>query len=396
MEVLKENSRSLCPVCLASIPARAVKDNHGVFLEKSCPSHGPTRTLAEPDSDFYAAAMGAARPMVPTEPLSPEIKLIILPTYRCNMNCRVCYIPRRDMSMDLSLEEIGKILDQWAYPNIIFAGGEPTMMENLPEILALAKEKGKQPFIATNGLKLANWRYVSRLVDCGLAGASVSLNGVSHSSLRATDGQDVLDAKIRALANLVRLGLRFTVSMSMVRGVNEHELGKVFHLALKLYPFAKEFAVENCPGVGRSPDGRRIYLSELVKIFASSLGFAPHLLLEMVKDGRADLSAYAIRFSYGRLLGARVRHSGRGRDGRIQRLLTVWRDAGLRSAIRHSVHRSWTRNGMAVRLISSPNADNVDLEAVARSEEGRLLIVSRESPVMPLWEYCCRYQRSKP
>ena len=110
MEVLKENVRSLCQVCLSSIPARAVRDNHEVFLEKSCPSHGPSRTLAEPDSDFYAAAMGAAGPRVSTEPHSPEVHLIILPTYRCNMNCRVCYIPRRDLSTDLSLEEIENFL----------------------------------------------------------------------------------------------------------------------------------------------------------------------------------------------------------------------------------------------------------------------------------------------
>ncbi len=396
MEVLKENARSLCPVCLSSIPARAVRDNHEVFLEKSCPSHGPSRTLAEPDSDFYAAGLGAAGPGVSTELLSPPAQLVILLTYRCNMNCRVCYVPPRDLGRDLSFEEIEKILNQWAYPDVIFAGGEPTLMENLPEILKLAKEKGKRPCIATNGLKLADWGYVSRLVDCGLAGASVSLNGVGRSALKATDGQDVFNAKLQALANLARSGLRFTVSMSIVRGLNEHELGKVFRLAVKLYPFAKEFLVENCPGVGRSPDGRRIYLSELVKIFAASLDFAPHLLLEMVEDGQAALSVYSILFRYGSLLGARARHSGRRRDGRIQRLFTAWRDAGLGSAVRHALHRSWTRNGLTVRLLSSPDADNVDLEEVARSQEGRLLVVSRESPIMPLWEYYCRYQREKP
>ena len=208
MEVLKEKVRSLCQVCLLSIPARAVRDNHKVFLEKSCPSHGPSKDLVECDSDFYKAAMGAAEPTFSTELPSFENQLVILPTFRCNMNCRVCYLPRRDPAMDLSLEQIGELLDQWTYPSVIFAGGEPTVMENLPEILKLATEKGKRPYIATNGLKLADWRYLSRLVECGLAGASVSLNGVGRSALKATDGQDVLDAKLRALANLARSRLR--------------------------------------------------------------------------------------------------------------------------------------------------------------------------------------------
>jgi hypothetical protein len=60
------------------------------------------------------------------------------------------------------------------------------------------------------------------------------------------------------------------------------------------------------------------------------------------------------------------------------------------------MRHAWTRGGLRVRLLSAPGADTVDLDEVGRCEEGRLLCVSRASPVMPLWEYGCRYQRVLP
>ena len=36
---------SLCPVCMRKIPAEKVAEEGDVYLEKTCPEHGPTRTL---------------------------------------------------------------------------------------------------------------------------------------------------------------------------------------------------------------------------------------------------------------------------------------------------------------------------------------------------------------
>ncbi|MCX7887544.1 MAG: hypothetical protein N3B01_09880 [Verrucomicrobiae bacterium] len=52
--------------------------------------------MIERDPDFYAAVMRRL-----PSPYAPPPYLTIFPTYRCNIHCNVCYVPRRDPAMDM-------------------------------------------------------------------------------------------------------------------------------------------------------------------------------------------------------------------------------------------------------------------------------------------------------
>ena len=78
-------------------------------------------------------------------------------TYKCNLNCRHCYIPdslRNSSEKDLHYSQIKKILNklkEWGTFIIGFTGGEPLMRKDFWEIYRKAKEMGFLVAIFTNG-----------------------------------------------------------------------------------------------------------------------------------------------------------------------------------------------------------------------------------------------------
>lgn len=80
-------------------------------------------------------------------------------TNKCSLKCEFCDEAAL-FSLQTFIEKTGpifKILDylkDWGVEKITFSGGEPTLVDNLGEILAKAKEIGFEVALATNGLAL--------------------------------------------------------------------------------------------------------------------------------------------------------------------------------------------------------------------------------------------------
>ena len=71
-------------------------------------------------------------------------------THRCNMECANCYIPNRELP-DLDkhkLYEFLKRLPNRTYIRLI--GAEPTMREDIFEIISTIKNIGHRPSLTTN------------------------------------------------------------------------------------------------------------------------------------------------------------------------------------------------------------------------------------------------------
>ena len=89
--------------------------------------------------------------------------IVIDLTHRCNMECANCYIPNRDVP-DLDKDKLYQFLAKLpARTYIRLIGAEPTMRDDLPEIITMVKKLGHRPSVTTNGLKLANRSYVKKL-----------------------------------------------------------------------------------------------------------------------------------------------------------------------------------------------------------------------------------------
>jgi radical SAM protein with 4Fe4S-binding SPASM domain len=103
-------------------------------------------------------------------------------TYRCNNECDHCYNGRSRQFPELSTRDWINILDrlwQIGVPHIIFTGGEPTLRNDLDELIRHAENNGQITGLNTNGRKLKDPSYVQQLVNAGLDHVQITLE--SHN-----------------------------------------------------------------------------------------------------------------------------------------------------------------------------------------------------------------------
>ncbi len=103
-------------------------------------------------------------------PVSAPYRMDLALTYRCNINCSHCYNQRRE-STELNTDEWKKIIKTlWdnGIPHIDFTGGEPTLRDDLPELITYAEDLGLITGLLTNGVRLADAAFVDRLKEAGL------------------------------------------------------------------------------------------------------------------------------------------------------------------------------------------------------------------------------------
>ncbi len=103
--------------------------------------------------------------------LSAPIRMDLALTYRCQNNCIHCYAGGPHETPELDTDQWKKVIDKLHGIGVFiftFTGGEPTLREDLPELLRYAQEKGTVTGLVTNGRRLKDKGYVQKLVDAGL------------------------------------------------------------------------------------------------------------------------------------------------------------------------------------------------------------------------------------
>ena len=139
----------------------------------------------------------------------------LIPDYACNSHCRFCAIERGPHLGRLDRAAWERALrDTMAFDptSLRIGGGEPTLREDLPDMLRLAKELGFQSVaIQSNGYRLGADEYRDALIAAGLNAVHISTRGhlaATHDELCGVAGSFALTlAAIRALAQDPRLEL---------------------------------------------------------------------------------------------------------------------------------------------------------------------------------------------
>jgi len=103
----------------------------------------------------------------PSAPYRMDLAL----TYRCNNDCPHCYNARPRDYAELGTDEWKVIIDKlWdiGIPHIVFTGGEPTLRNDLPELIKHAESNGQITGVNTNARRLSDSKFVKTLVESGL------------------------------------------------------------------------------------------------------------------------------------------------------------------------------------------------------------------------------------
>jgi pyruvate-formate lyase-activating enzyme len=235
---------------------------------------GPGEALEELAARYTATRQRFAPEDSPFSTLFADI------THRCNMACRNCYIPVRDLP-DLPVAWLYDVLARLPRrARIRLVGAEPTMREDLPEIITRVRELGHLPVILSNGLKLGRESYVARLKAAGLGTAYLSMNGGLRDDLyEAIDELACAERKLQALANLLRHNLHVTVGYIVVPGVNDAHLADF--LPWLLERGVRDVHLRSIGQVGHFIEDSSLSLDQLEAVFRTSIPAhlpAPELL----------------------------------------------------------------------------------------------------------------------
>jgi organic radical activating enzyme len=103
--------------------------------------------------------------------LTAPLRLDCALTYRLPAGADASLAPTKRVDRELTTEEWQTIMDKaWAVgiPHLTFTGGEPTLREDLPALIAHAEKNGQVTGLLSDGLKLADKTYLHTLLQTGL------------------------------------------------------------------------------------------------------------------------------------------------------------------------------------------------------------------------------------
>ena len=159
----------------------------------------------------------------PTAPYRLDLAL----TYRCNNDCSHCYNVEGRNLKELATDDWKRILDKaWdlGIPHIIFTGGEPTLREDLPELVAHAEQNGQITGLNTNARRLSDPQYVDRLVAAGLDHVQITVESHDpdvHDRMVRTRG--AFPQTVKGLKNALASPLYVMTNTTMLR-TNVHTI----------------------------------------------------------------------------------------------------------------------------------------------------------------------------
>lgn len=288
-------TESLCPFCLTRIPA--IREAHGsdVYLVKSCPEHGEFRTIIwrglpefrgwkrKPTVVRSGTSQTASKKGCPFDcGICPSHRknactAVLEVTSRCNLSCSVCFADSGTNSgPEPGLAEITewyrRVL-QAQGPDIIIqlSGGEPTVRDDLPAIIALGRSLGFSFIqVNTNGLRLAeDANYASVLRQAGAASVFLQFDGTEDAVYRKLRGRHLYAEKRLAIERCAESGIGVVLVPTLVPGVNTHEIGPILRLALELSPAVRGVHFQPVGYFGRCPvapeNSQRLTLPDLLR-----------------------------------------------------------------------------------------------------------------------------------
>jgi uncharacterized radical SAM superfamily Fe-S cluster-containing enzyme len=252
-----EKTTSICPACyqdgiINQIDAQIIEEDGKIFITKTCDQHGFFKDIYFSDADLYKRWMkykvtGHTAPDVKTSlfdqpPLydehhSQSVLTNLLITNRCNLRCSYCFMNAGASGKiyEPTLEQLRELMIQarnerpMGSKAIQITGGEPTIREDLLDIIKIAKDVGfAHVQVNTNGIKLADSiDYCRQLKAAQVNTVYMSFDGVTKVT------NPWIEQCKKAIKNLREAKVHVVLVPVLIGGKNLHETGKIIKYAIE-------------------------------------------------------------------------------------------------------------------------------------------------------------------
>lgn len=256
---LIRKTQSICPECNRILPAFVFERDHKVFMTKTCPEHGETEELYFGDYDLYMKfsaywtdGKGTHAPNVKIENcqcpancglcsnhLSHTGLANIIVTNRCDLTCWYCFFYVKkglegayvyEPTLDQIRMMVRALRAERPVPgnSVQITGGEPTLREDLPEIIRLIKSEGVDHIqLNTNGINIALHPELARIYkEAGVSNLYMSFDGVTPK----TNPKNHWEAP-HAIEACRQAHLGVVLVPTVIKSINDHELGGIIQFA---------------------------------------------------------------------------------------------------------------------------------------------------------------------
>jgi len=321
---------SICSTCYRRIDAKIVFEDDRVFMLKHCPEHGHERVLIADDVDYYRRSREVfiKPPEMPQRYNTPVkwgcpydcglctdheqhscLTLVEICDY-CNLRCPICYAssgPERQQFR--SVAEIERMLDavvrNEGEPDVVqISGGEPTMHPEFFRVLDAAKARPiRHLMVNTNGVKIAESEAFTERLASYMPDLEIYLqfDSFERDALVALRGVDLRAVRTKALERLNAHGISTTLVVTLKKGLNDHEIGKIIDFAIE-QPCVRGVTFQPIQDAGRAerydPSTDRLTLTEVRrKILEQTKVFRAEDVIPVPCHPDALAMAYALKLA---------------------------------------------------------------------------------------------------
>lgn len=166
----------------------------------------------------------------------PLTNLRISLTQECNFRCFFChregqrFLAKNEMKPE-EIERLVRIASCLGIRKVKLTGGEPTVREDILEIVGRIKPYTADLSMTTNGSRLKE--LAKPLAKAGLDRVNVSLHSLKPNVYRRITGVDMLNVVLEGIEEAVKYLSPVKLNMTVMKGLNEGEIWDMVDFAAK-------------------------------------------------------------------------------------------------------------------------------------------------------------------
>jgi uncharacterized radical SAM superfamily Fe-S cluster-containing enzyme len=273
-EEIIRRTTSICPECLQTIAAEIYVDpaTNFVMMRKNCKEHGDFKDKISIDPEEYkwsqtftdeigSTVNNSTKPVEVSSGIreikkgcpydcglcdnhksAPNICLIDI-TNRCNLTCPICFAnaSAKGYVVEPTFDQVVQIMEHFrsmkpvAAVMLQISGGEPTVRDDLPDIIRKGKELGfTEVMVTTNGVRFAkSIDFMKKCKDAGMDAVYLQFDATDNPEVwKKIRGVNLWPLKQRVIENARKIGFFGVMLVPVIaKGVNDNEVGNILDYA---------------------------------------------------------------------------------------------------------------------------------------------------------------------